>query len=165
MAKSLSYGPNSTAVAGVANVTFSPAPINFVADMRSVEEGAGKVVYTDVTSPIDQPATLRIAQAIRPNVYAGTSVENASMLPSKRGVDIVVETKEMWRESDDTDPTYDRLIPVRCAITLNLPIAAQVTPDAVEHLIGRTVAALYKQGEDDITAGLNALLHGVVEKV
>lgn len=164
MTKSLTYGPNPTAVGGLTNVTFSPAPIHFAADMVRIESGAGKVVYTDVTAPVDQPATLRIAQAFRSNVYAGTSIDAASMLPSKRGVDIVVEQKEVWLGSDTSDATYHPLMPVRCAITLNVPLAAQVTPDAVEHLIGRTVAALYAQGDGDITAGLNALLHGVVEK-
>lgn len=165
MAKVLAYGPNGTAVTGLeAGLTIVPAALNFDADFSVIEQDAGKVIYTDVTAPIDQPSTLRIAQTARPNVYAGTSIESSAMLPSRKGMDIVVEIKEQWVETDTVDATYYRVLPVRAALTFNVPVAAQVTPDALEHLVKRVVAALYVQGDDDMTAGLNSLLHGVIEK-
>lgn len=164
MAKSLGYGPNGTAIGGLATLTIAPTPLNYEADFSVIDEGAGYVVYTDTTSPIDQPSTLRIAQTVRPNVYAGTSIESAAMLPSRKGSDTVVEIKEQWVETDSVDPTYYRVLPVRCAITLNYPIAAQMTPAALKHLVERTVAALFGQGDATSDDGLNALLHGVAQK-
>lgn len=164
MSKSLAFGPNSSAVAGVSSLTFAPAPINFAADMRKSDSGPGKVVYTDVTSPIDQPSTLRISQVAKANVYAGTSISPEAMLSNKRGIDTVLEIKETWKVTDSADTTFSRYAPARCAITLNLPLDEVVTAAAVKHLVDRAVAALFAQGDATITNGANALLHGVVEK-
>lgn len=166
MTKSVTYGPVGTSVAGVSSVAFSPAPLNFDADFMAIDNSkAGQVIYTDVTSPLGQEATLRIAQVARPNIYSGTSIEPAAMLPSKRGMDLVVEIKEVHKEVDSDDPTYLRLIPYRCAITLNLPVTEQCNATVVAHLLGRALAAFAQQGDDELTAGVNALLHGVVTKI
>lgn len=159
---SLDYGPNGTPVGGLASVTETFSPLNFDADFVELEDGAGKVVYTDVTAPTDRPSTLRIAQTVRPNIYAGTGISDLSMLPSRKGVDTVVEIKETWQNTDAAGVVT--LLPVRCAITMNLPQSSVVTADAVERLIQRVVAACYKQADGDMTAGLNALLHNVVKK-
>lgn len=164
MAQLLKYGPTSTAVGGLASITFPISPLNFVADFSAVEEGPGKVVYTDVTAPIDRPSTLRIARVVRPNIYAGTGISDAAMLPSRKGTDTVVEIKEVWELSDSLDPMFLKHLPVRAAITLNLPQSSVVTADAVERLIGRAVAAVFAQADGDMTIGINALLHDVVRK-
>lgn len=164
MSRTLTHGPNGTPIEGLSTVTIAPAPINFAEDLRVVESGPGRVVYTDVTSPQDQPSTLRIAQQSKPNVYAGTSIDPAAFLATKQGIDTVVEIREVWSEVDSTDSTYLKLIPVRAAITLNLPVASQVTSTEVALLVNRVVAALFAQGDATIADGLTDLLHGVVEK-
>lgn len=164
MARTVSYGPNGTAVSGVSSVTFPVAPLNFAADFRKLSEGPGLVVYTDVTSPQDQPSTLRIAQSSRSNVYAGTSIDPSVFLPTKQGTDTIVEIREVWSESDSTDSTYLRMFPVRLALTLTTPNANQVSIASIERLVARAIAALAAQGKDTLDEGVSALLHGVVQK-
>jgi hypothetical protein len=148
----------------VTEVTFPIPPINYTADLREVEDGPGKVVYTDVTSPQDQPSTLRIAQQSRANIYAGTSIDPAAFLATKRGTDTIIEVRQVWMESDSEDSTYLRFAPVRAALTLSLPDSAIVTPDRVADLVQTVIAALFAQGDDTHTDGIAALLHGVVKK-
>lgn len=164
MTKSLSYGPNGTPVEGVTAVTFAVAPLNYTADFAEVESGPGKIVYTDTTSPQDQPSTLRIAQQSRPNVYAGTSVDPSCYLPNRKGTDTIIEIREFWNLTDSTDSTFLNVAPVRCAITMTLPDSSVVTADAVSRLIARGVAALFAQGDATIANGVDALLHGAVKK-
>lgn len=164
MAKVLSHGPVRTPVEGVASLTVAPEPLNFAADFRRIDQAPGRVVYTDVTSPVSQPSTLRIAQSARPNIYAGTSIETAAMLPLKRGCDTVVEIKEVWSLTDAGDPTFIQLIPVRAALTLNLPNCADITDEDVKYLVNKVIAALAEQDAATLDSGITDLLHEVVEK-
>lgn len=164
MAKSVTYGPNGTPVDGVTAVTFAVPPLNYDADFRLVEDEPGRVLMTDLTSPQDQPSTLRITQTSRANIYAGTSIDPSVFLASRRGLDTYLEVREIWSESDSEDSTYLRHVPVRFAISMTLPESAIVTPAAVERLAARAVAALFAQGDATIDDGVSALLHGVVRK-
>lgn len=164
MSRSLAHGPNGTPVDGLSAVTYAIPPLNYDADFVAIEEGPGRVVYTDVTSAQDQPSTLRIAQQSRPNVYAGTSIDASAYLPNKKGTDTIVEVKETWSITESTDPTFLQQAPVRCAITLTLPTTAVMSYSDVQSLIGRAVAALFTQGEATAEEGLVRLLHGVVKR-
>lgn len=164
MTKSTSYGPNGTPVEGLASVTFTVAPLNYDADFAELESGPGKVVYTDISSPQDQPSTLRIAQSSRPNIYAGTSIDPSVFLPSRKGVDTIVEVREVWSQTDSDDSTYLKQAPVRAALTLTLPENGIVTADAVARLVQRVVAALYLQGEATYANGIDAINHGALKK-
>lgn len=164
MTKSVSYGHNGTAVGGVSALTFAIPPLNYSADFRKVEDGPGKLIMTDLTSPQDQPFTLRIAQSSKANVYAGSSLDPSVFLPNKRGTDTIIEVRAVGAEVDSTDSTYLKMFPVRVAITLSLPDAVQITPAGVSSLIGHAVAGLYGQGDATNTEGIAALLRGVVDR-
>lgn len=166
LTKQINMGPNGTAVSGLTALTdLAISPLNYDADFRVLEEGPSRVVMTDVTSPIDQPSTLRIAQTSRANIYAGTDIDPSAFLATRKGSDTIVEFREVWEETDSVDATYRALIPVRCAITLTLPVSASVTPGMVQDLITRTFSALYEQGDALSVDGITDLLHGVVKRV
>lgn len=165
MTKSVVTGTNGTAQAGITPLTFAMNPINFAADFRIIEEGPGKVVYTDVTAPQDQPSTIRIAQQGISNVYANTSIDPSVFLPTKAGTATLVQVREVWRETDSVDLLFQHDFPVSAGLTLNLPNASQVTAAMVETLVKRLVAAaLYAQGVQTSGTGVAALLRGVVKK-
>lgn len=164
MTKSVSLGPNPTAVGGVASVGFAPAPINFSTDMKKIETGPGKVIYTDVTAPSDRRYTLRIAQQSRPNIYAGTTIDPSVFLSSKRGTDTVVEIKGILEVTDSVDTTFLQQAPYRLALTMTLPESQFISATEMKAMLDRLVAALATQGDDEILAGLTNLAHGVVEK-
>lgn len=164
MSKTLSHGPSGTAVEGVSAVTIAPPPINFEADMLEVESGVGRVVYTDITSPSDQPSTLRIVATPKANVYAGTSIDPSVFLPSKRGTDLYIETREIWSVTDTVDTAFRQDFPLRVGLAISAPDTSYITDEDIEAAVGRVVAALYSQGEATPDLGITALLHGVVKK-
>lgn len=161
MAKVLAIGPTSTAAT---DVVVTGSGVKFSVDSRRVEEAPGKAVYTDITCPLDQPETVRFSQMVRPNIYAGTSVEAAAMLASRKGCDTVVELKQMWKETDDTDPSYERLIPVRMALTMNLPLSGVVTSERVTAMLERLISYIAVEDAATIDSGIENLLHGVFTK-
>lgn len=164
MSKVLTHGPTNTDVPAITTCTFVVTPLHFEADFRLIDSGPGKSVYTDITAPTDQPSTIRIAQTSRANVYAGTSIDPSVYLPSRRGTDTILECREIWVETDSTDTTYRKEIPVRCAITMTLPDTSAFADEDVEALVARTVALLFAQGEDTADGGINAILRGVTGK-
>lgn len=164
MTLSIEHGPNDTAVGGLATVSLTVPPHNYDTDFRQTVSGPGLVVYTDVTSPTDQPSMLRIAQSERPNIYAGTSIDPSVFLPTKKGTDTIIEVREIWKEVDSTDLAFVRMFPVRAALTLTVPNYGSISDEDVEALVGRVVAALFDQGAATTDTGITALLHGVVDK-
>lgn len=163
---SLDTIPDITPVPEGTPITLSFSALNFPADWRAIEEAPGKVVYTNIQAPIDQPCTLRIAQVARPNVYSGTGIEPSAQCATKRGCDTVVELKMVWKLTDSGDPTFVQYLPVRVALTMNLPVNSSITADnvladAILPLLGGIASSATDMG---LQPGLTELLHGVVEK-
>lgn len=166
MTRSVSTGLNNSPVGdpAITSLDFDIVPLNFEEDFRLLEESAGKNIYADITTPVDQLTTLTIAQRAKANVYAGSSIDPNSFLDSKAGTDILIERREIWVESDSTDPTHHQFAPVRAALSLTIPTAASIDGSTIEDLISRLVASVAAQGKDELHSGLNDILHGVVRK-
>lgn len=164
MTKTVSTGTSSTAQAGITPLTFPVSPLNYDADFGVLEEGPGKIVYTDVTAPQDQPSTLRIATRDIANVYAGTSIDPSVFLPSRKGTDTIVEVREVASVVDSTDATFLQQFPSRFALTMSLPDTAYVTDDFVLAGVARVVAALFAQGDQTAATGIADLLRRVARR-
>lgn len=162
----------SNAVPSVSETTPVTSPmalsvqaLNFDADWRVVEESPGKIVYTNVNADVDVPCTIRIQQTLRPNVYAGTGIEPGGQCATKRGCDTVIEFKNIWKLTDDSDPSSAVYLPVRAALTLNTPVHPMTTISNVQEILYALFGAIADKAEaSDLSAGLALLLHGVVEK-
>lgn len=165
MAKVANYGPNGTAVAGVSSITLPIAPLNFDADFGVVQDEPGKVVMTDVTSPVGRPALVRIATRERANIYAGSNLDPGVYLPVRSGTDKLVEVTMVVEVTDPADPSYLKLFPVRLAVTSTLPRYADVDMVALEKvLLTRAIAAMAAQGASTLDTGLAATSRGVLTK-
>lgn len=164
MTKTIVYGPTGTAVEGVAAVTFAVPPLNFDEDFSLIDEGKGSIVFTDITSPTDQPSTLRIAQRPVANVYSRSSIDPSLYLATKRGTDMIIEVLETHMEHDSVDSSLDKAWPARFALTMSTPDAAQVDAASIKRGVARLVAALAAMGDATLDAGIDKLRHGVVRK-
>lgn len=164
MTKSVTYGPNGTPVDGLSALTIAVAPINFEEDFLPLVDDPGVNIYLDNTAPVDQPSTVRLATRDVANVYAGTAIDPAVFLPSRKGRDIVVQLQEVHAITDSADAAYLRMYPIKGTLTLNVPIDPAITPAVLEHMVTRLVAAIARQGEATLESGLAALHRGVTSK-
>lgn len=146
--------------AGTLNIPFTQ---NYAEEYRLLSDSPGEVVMTNVDALIDQPATVRVSQRKVQNVYANSDVDASAYPAVKAGTATLVERREIWAEIDSEDATYRKLLPVKCGITLTVPQNGTIDASMVSDLVLRTLQALFESG-DTSTAGLNALLHGVLCK-
>lgn len=164
MAKTVTLGPNGTAVSGVPAVSLSVDPLNFEEDFYLLKDDPGDTIYSDGTSPVDQPATVRIATRDNANVYAGTSIDPSAFLSSRKGRDVVIQVRDVARIDDSEDATYLRMFPISAGLTISAPIDANVTPAIVQDMIERIIAAAAAATATPLSDGLSALLRGVTRK-
>lgn len=163
MAKTIGTGYTDTAIGGFANNPQTLPAINWSVDHSPIVEVPGEVVTTNLSCPVDQPETFRFAQRKVANVYASTDVDPSAYLPVRQGTSTLVELREVWVETDSTDATYKKLIPVKCGITLTLPAYGGITADMALALARRALAGTFETGVATST-GFAALLRGVMKK-
>lgn len=158
MTKELVYGPNGTPVAGVTSLDLPLAVLNHE-DFIPMVESATEAIYKDGTSPMDQDSVFRVAQRERANIYSGTSIDQSVFLPSRKGVDTVVELVETWAVTDSDDPAFLLQFPVRSAWTFTVPRYAMIGGQNLLDLAGRNLAFALPQGAVNATR-LEEILRG-----
>lgn len=163
MTKSIATGYTDTAIGGFTDLSPSLAILNWGQDLVLQSDSPEEKVYTNVTAPVDQPETIRLAQRKVANVYAGTDIDPSAFLPTRLGTSTLVEVRETWAETSSTDETYRKLIPVRCGISFTLPAYGNLTAAQAQALALRTVAALFERASSN-TDGMTNLLRGVLTK-
>lgn len=162
MTKILTLGPNGTDVPTIGTIDLAVEPLNFASDFALVEDAPGKVVYADLTAPLDQPWTLRKQQSTRANIYQGTSIDPSAYASTKRGVDTVIEIRGTIKVVDDVSGK-EELLPVRWALTSTMPVHAAVDKTVALALAKRLLASVALNGEDGIQEGLGNLQRGALK--
>jgi len=137
--------------------------VNFTEDFIVLSDDPGQAIYSDVTSPTDQPSIVRVSVKPRPNIYAGTDIDASMAIPNKGGLEVFVEVRDVLNVVDDDDASYLRQIPVRFAVAASLPRHPLFTAEQAEFMLARAVGA-FLSIEDRGLVGLEAILHGSTAK-
>lgn len=162
MTKSLSFGFNPTGTALTGVVVKAPA----AADLGVIEEAPGILKFKDLTTPRNQPTTIRLQQKLRPNVYAGTTIESVAYLADKAGTDTIIEVLGVAVEDDVADTFAAAMVPYRMALSFTVPNGAATFTnaqlvEAVKYLLG------FLASEDDTElagTGISRILNGVLRR-
>lgn len=163
MAKTIATGCTDTAFSGSTTLTVPIPGLNYPVDYRVLSNVPGEVVLTNVTAPVDQPEIARFAQRAKSNVYLGTDIDPSAYLPVRNGTSTLVELRQTLVETDSTDATYRKLIPMRVAVTIDLPSYGNITDAIVLALAERGIALLFEKGVVDAT-GFKAFQRGILKK-
>lgn len=161
--KVVSFGPTNTTPSPDTEIPFAVKPIA-KKDLIATLDDPGVTIYSDITSPLDQPSTIRFSVRENKNVYAGSSVDPSAMLPTKKGTDIVIQIMETHAVTDDTDSTYLKMYPVKATLTLSAPSSSLVTPESLERLIKRIVASITPESDVTLQERLGLLQRGITER-
>lgn len=159
MSTQTSYGYADSAIAGYVAKTLTLAPINFGVDWRVSSQSPNEVILTDLTAPLDQPETIRLAFTPVADIYKNTGIEMSNRLASKAGVSIVCQHNSVMKITESTDPTYNVLVPMKEHIVLVVPVSAAVTPEQIITNICRMTAGLFETGQNSTTR-LKGILRG-----
>lgn len=140
MAYTMSY--NSSGQTGDPDTTYSVHSL-ILSDFAVVTDVPGKFLMTNVNSGIGQPEKVEIDQRTIQNVYAGTGIEPALMLPTKSGSQIRADVKQVWLWSDPTDPSKPRYaLPVHGSISFTIPNCEFITNTDIAELVTRLLGAV-----------------------
>lgn len=124
----------------------------------SKESNGTECVLTNVTGDaLVSPEIVRFSRNNIDDIYKNIKVEvpNSARLPAKKGIRTYVELNFCLQATNSVSGE-EFLIPFRGATFLEMPTANLVTSDAVEYLLKRTIAALFKTGvtSDTLEVGL-----------
>jgi len=167
MSKTTDIGFSNGIVSGETAWEPTTHQLDWANEFAIESEVPGKVIYTDLTAPIDRPSRVTIAQRTRANVYQGTSIDPAMYLPSKRGLDTLVEVSGIAEVTDSELADYLKQFPYRAALTVTVPQTSLLSSSQMGGLVLRLIQSIctdnpsVADGWDD---GLTLLLRGVLKR-
>lgn len=142
--------------------------LSYSTDFSVKSETPNEVVITNVTSPLDQPETIRFAQQTIRDIYNGTAVDPTAMSVSRQGISLVVQLNDIFRVTPDSESScccdggyMD--FPISTHIVIRTPVVQYVTADTVLTVVKRNIAALFGEGADVTSGRLNQMLRGALK--
>lgn len=143
MSKSVSYG--FTAATSTVNV---PRPVLSKSDYAVISDDASnECIMTNLNAPTDQPEIMRWANRPIKNIYSNTSIEPSLYSPTKTGLSILAELREVAKVSDSSDTTYRVDYPVRVYTVIECPNDGAISDDDIVAIVNRHLSLLYTDAE------------------
>lgn len=161
MAKVLSFVSTDTPISGVTTNPIEIEKVNFGADFVEKISSKNEIVITNTTAPVGLAETFRFAIQPIEDIYRGSDIESSLRSNAKRGVSILVQHTYVMRETDSTDATYERLVPVTAHTVLKFPNSESLTAVIAEKSFRRHLAGWYLTGAHG-TERISQLIRGVL---
>lgn len=163
MAKVLSFVTTDTPISGVTTNPIEIAKVNFGADfVEKVSPAKGEVLLTNTTAPLGLSETYRYAIQPIADVYKGSEIEPSLRTAGKRGLSLVIQHNCVLRETDPSDPTYERYVPASAHTVLKIASTESMTADKALGLFQRLLAPFFETGAHT-SARLGQLVRGVLK--
>lgn len=135
------------------------AAINFGADWRvSSTKNDGEILLKNLTAPLDQPETIRIAITLKGNYYSDGRIDPLVRSLVKTGLTILVQRNSVLKVSSTETPAVYELIPQQQHIVIRTLKHPAITADTVLADVQRTIACLFETNSNT-SARLASLLH------
>lgn len=148
--------------------TFNKAiPVLNLNDFAEENSPAMSNNYKNITSPTDQPESVRIATRVVKNVYTGSGVLPSYMSTTKEGVSSLIQVKDILTVQPDEASasasgsccTPWRIdLPAKVNITIQIPRSRYFGSAEAMAVIDRTIAVLQHAATDTTT--LDKILRG-----
>lgn len=138
--------------------------LSYGSDFAVTRESAGEVILTNVTSPLDQPETLRMAIQGIGNVYNRTNIALENRSVSQRGVQLLSQVNDVFRVNPDDVGgccTHPFDLPIGGHTVLYVPLSQYVTADIVLEVLKRLTASFFDGSVDSLR--LNEMLRGALK--
>jgi len=163
LSKTLAFGFTDTAFTGGDAEVDMAFQQNFGEDFRVLSDVPGELILTNITTPVDMPETIRIAQKRLANVYSASDIDASNYPSDKSGTTTLVESRFVVAIEDSTEPLLRKFIPVKVGFTLITPNDGDVPNSAIRTLIERSIGNLFET-HDASDGYLNSIRHGVLSK-
>lgn len=153
-------GCTDTAINGVSSLNLARGLVNFKEDFRIKSDAPGKeIVITNITAPLDSPETYRVGYSELPNIYSGSKIDPAVMSPSKQGISVLVELKNVISVTDSANPDFSIQLPMSYHLVIKVPKSNYISSSDILTGIGRLASGLFDTGATS-SARLDSILRG-----
>lgn len=159
MAKVINAGYSDTATTAT---TLARGPLNFGADFRLKVDKSGEMTLVNITSPFDRPEEILMNVSNIANIYDKTSIDPSVHAPNRRGVNLYTKITDIYKVTDDTDPSFEQHLPLSVSIVIRAPQSEYISAAHVQTVLARCVSALYDTGASTTTR-LNGILRGALK--
>lgn len=159
MSKNTSTGYADTAISGVTAPSVTLPIINFSDDYRVKSESTSEVILCNITTPLDQPATIRYGYSEIANIYKNSSINSDFISGPRKGANLLAQITETVKVTDSVDASFSQYLPVSAHLVLKVPQSAYIDSTQMQRIIQRLLATLYTNG----VPNLPALLKGVIK--
>lgn len=151
MSKTTSFGYTDTAPAGGATKALTRPNLNYAANFSVTASTDSKAIITNLTTPVDQPETIRWQESNIANIYDGTTIDPSVYATSKQGISVVAQVNSILRVVDSVDATFQVDLPISVHMVMKLPKSQYITSANIQTAIARCVAAYYETDSDGVT--------------
>lgn len=151
MSKLTSFGYTDTPPAGGATKAFTRPNLNYAANFSVMVSTDNKAVITNLTTPVDQPETIRWQESNIANIYDGTTIDPSVYATSKQGISLVSQVNCILRVTDSVDPTFQVDLPIAVHMVVKLPKSQYITSANLQTVMARCVAAYFDTDSDGVT--------------
>lgn len=128
---------------------------------RSSSSASSELIITNLTSPTDQPETIRWGYESIADIYRNTGIDPSFMSVSKRGASLVGQVNDLLRVTPADDSgccsMQQIMLPIEAHWVLKFPISQYVTPEIALQVLERAFATAYATGKTDASK-LGALM-------
>lgn len=158
MSISINSGVRDTAISGVSPITLSVPTLNFSEDYKLKSQGPNEVVLQNITTPLDQPETIRFGFSPIKDIYKNSDVNQDIIVNSRKGVQVLAQLNTVYNVTDSTDAKFVKQLPVSAHLVIKAPQASEITDSLILAVIARLVGTLHENGKNN----LRSLLAGVL---
>lgn len=141
MAKSFNKGVVTSQDA--TGVTADVAGIKWSLTHRVKSSTPEEVQLINVTSPLGRVEKFRLGCKPIDNLYKNKTIYAENIPANPSGVRILVSLEETWLETSSTDATYEKFVPIKGTLTLDLANNETIVEADILAFLGRIISGLY----------------------
>lgn len=155
-----SFGNTDTPISGVTAPVITLPVINFNSDYRIRKSADSETIVTNVTTPFDQPESVRYSIQDVKDIYKNAGLNSDQITGSKEGVSLVAQLNTTLKVTDDTATTAIGYFPITAHLVIKCPKSGYITESVLTQVIARLNGTLYAEtGKTNIVALLKGALN------
>lgn len=116
-------------------------------DFAPYTKSGNRTTIVNTTSALGKEELVTYEYRLVKNIYANTSIDPSLWTPTKRGVNLFIQVKDIATASDAEDatkPVYDS--PFKASVSVQIPMNELVTDELIEAFFCRLAGAIYANG-------------------
>lgn len=152
------FGTTDTAVSDITAPSITVPVLNFPIDYRLKSDSPKEVILSNITSPLDQPESIRYGYSDIANIYANAGLNSDQVIGSKNGMSILTQLNTTLKITDDTGATVLGYLPISAHVVLKVPKSGYITEDILKSVTSRLIGTLYSDGKSNVMT----LLRGAI---